>query len=121
MKQSLLAVFTLVLSAILFTGCLEEPGDVALTANKTTVAVDEEVTLTLSGVENSTCVVWSQSGGPSFIEVNPISANAMSVTVKFAATGTVKMMAAVQNCKKGGDGCTGTCKGETAEINVTVE
>lgn len=101
------------------TGCIKDPGNPALAANKTTVSINEEVTFTLNGVENFSCIQWTKMGdGPMFTKVSGGTDQDKTMTVKFSSAGTAKISASVKNCRKD---CSGTCRTEYAEVSVTIK
>jgi len=101
-----------------FSSCLKDPGTPVLTANKTTVAVNEEVTFTLSDVENHTCLLWYKKSGVDYTVVSGGTKEDLTMTVKFTTTGNCTVEAAVKNCK---DECSGKCRDEYAEATITIQ
>jgi len=110
---------SLALGVLLSTGCLKDPGDPTLSASKTTVAVNEEVTFTISGAEDFTCLRWGSTIG--YTVVSGGGNSDKTITVKFTSAGSTTMQVAVKNCKKDADPCSGKCRDAYAETNVTVQ
>lgn len=101
-----------------FSSCLKDPGKPVLTASKSTVAVNEEVTITLSGAENYTCLRWYKNSGIDYTLVSGGTEDDVTMKIKFASTGTSTIQVSVKNCK---DGCIGECRDEYAETSITVQ
>ncbi len=101
-----------------FTSCLKDPGTPVVTASKSTVATNEEVTLTLSGAENYSCLQWFKTSGIDYTLVSGGTNTDLTMKVKFATTGSSTIQVAVKNCK---DGCIGKCRDEYAETSITVQ
>ena len=120
MKIFRLATLISVIAITLLSGCLKDPGNPVITASKSTVAVDEELTLTLTGAENYTCLEWHQNDGDGVeaVTVSGGDEDNLTWTVKFGSTGTSTLRVAVKNCK---DGCSGKCRDEYAEITIVIE
>jgi hypothetical protein len=110
----------LVIMMTSLSSCLKDPGTPVLTAVKTIVAVNEELTITLGGADNFTCLVWS-TDGPAYTIISGGGNSDKSVKIKYSATGTSTWNVAVKNCKDGDDDCTGTCRDEYAEIIIIVQ
>ena len=106
------------LIVIFLSSCLKDPGTPVVTANKSTVGVNEEVTLTLSGVENYTCLSWARTSGVDYTLISGGTKDDLTMKVKFGSTGTCTIQAAVKNCK---DGCIGECRNEYAETTITIQ
>ena len=108
--------------ALCMTGCMKDPGNPSLTADKTAISVNEQVTFTLSGAENYTCIKWMMDGDSgNFTIVSGGSEDDLAMTVLFTTAGSYNVEASVKNCKNGDDGCTGKCRDESATISVSVE
>jgi hypothetical protein len=95
-------------------------GDPELTPSATTVSIDEEVTITLSGVNSgghgpTPSFTWSKKNGPEFTKISGGGARDETWTIRFHDTGTATIKCKVEVCMHG------TCQSETAETTITVE
>lgn len=98
------------------TSCLKTPGTPELTASKTSVAVNEPVTITMKSIENYTCIQWTTSStGPTTVSGG--GEQDLTWSVKFSSPGSKTISANAKNCK---NGCIGTCKSSSAELTLTV-
>jgi hypothetical protein len=125
MKKLNLFIAIVSILSISLTSCLKDPGNPVLTASKSTVAVNEEVTFTLSGVENYTCIFWNIIGNNTIPDYEVVSGGCgtcsppdKTITVKFTSAGTVECATRVKNCTKG---CVGKCRDESAMTNIIVQ
>lgn len=121
MKRLNYSIALLVFISSVFTSCIKDPGEPVLMVSKAVVAVDEEVTFTLEGVENYTCIFIGTSSGADFTAVSGGGTTDKSMTVKFSSTGTFEFMATVKNCRGDDDPCIGNCRDEYAYVSITVE
>lgn len=105
----------LLLSAM---GCRKTPGTPSLKSNKTSVAVNEPLTITMDPVDNYTCIKWSVSNGSgSFTTINGGGEKDLTWSLSFAAKGAQTIDVTVKNCSSG---CGGDCKETNAQLQVTV-
>jgi hypothetical protein len=118
-RISILPLFIFLITA----SCQKENfGEPVLTPSKTTVAVDEEVTITLSGVfapghgQYSSCNKWSKVSGPNYTAVSGGADTDNKWTVKFTATGTAVIQCDAAFCSH-----TGNTKSKTAQTTITVQ
>ena len=111
----------LVCASLVLSSCLKDPGTITVANSKSTVAVNEEVVISLDGVENFTCITWGFNSGPAYTIVSGGGQKDKTMTVKFASTGTAKFNIGVKNCKRDKDDCTGTCRDEYVESTITVQ
>ena len=118
MKNLKFLTLAIILIVTSLTCCLKDPGTPVVAAGKSTVAVNEEVTFTLSGADNYTCLVWLKLSGPDYTLVSGGTNQDRTMTVKFTGTGTATIQISVKNCK---DGCSGKCRDEYAETSITVQ
>ncbi len=118
MKNLNILTFASLLIVISFSSCLKDPGNPVVTASKSTVAVNEEVTLTLSGAENYTCLQWRCDNCPDYTIISGGTEVDLTIKVKPTVAGTYNFETAVKNCK---DVCTGKCRDEYAKTTITVQ
>jgi len=129
MKKLNLFIAIVSILSISLTSCLKDPGNPVLTASKSTVAVNEEVTFTLSGVEKGkdfTCLSWGHSVNTSAYTVvsggcgtcGPLDE---TITVKFTSAGSQEIGVLVKNCKQVCGGKNDKCKNVLAKATVTVQ
>lgn len=111
----------MMLVGYLLTGCNEDPGEPILTADKQTVAVGEEVTLTLGGLEKHTCIRWIKEAGADYEILAGGNIDDLTMTVKFLESDTGNILVNVKNCRGEDDPCSGTCRDAYASINIEVE
>jgi len=101
-----------------FLSCLKDPGEPVLTASKSTVAINEEVTLTVSEVDNYTCLLWQFVDIDNYTITSGGNEGDLTMRIKFEVSGIYTIKVAVKNCN---DGCIGKCRDEYAETSITVE
>lgn len=121
--KNLLVALTVVASLFGFTSCLKDPGTPSASASKTTVAVNEEFNLSVSGADNYTCLYWYLENTPTSVgNVTWVTDNAVeNATVSIDMAGVYEFTVAVKNCKGESDPCIGTCRDEYSTVTVTVE
>jgi hypothetical protein len=118
MKITKIPTLSLMLSLVLITSCLKDPGTPMVSADKTTVSVNEEVMMSLTGIDSYTCLEWRTTiGGPEYTIVDGGNGKE-NIKVKFTTTGMSEWTAAVKNCS---DGCSGRCKDVYGYITITVQ
>jgi uncharacterized membrane protein len=106
--------------ALLLSACTKRPDEFTITANKTTVSVDEEVTITISDPINYKTIDWvgNNSAGENsdVVSVAGGGTNDLTWTVRFTATGKYTIIALADNSKKENSGT--HAWQETIEITV---
>lgn len=120
MKTIKFLMVPMIWAMVCLTGCLKDPGNPTLAAEKSTVKVGEEITIQLGGADHYTCLRWAQLSGPAYTIVSGGGTNDPSITVRFDAPGEAKIQVGVKNCRNGDDPCTGDCRSEYADISISV-
>lgn len=123
MKTIKMLCLSLIAVMIASTSCKKDKdfGDPILTASATTVSTNQEITITLSGVETSehgysAYNTWTKVSGPDFTTISGGREKDKTWTIKFSGTGTAIIQCSADFCRHG------SCLGEkTAKTTITVQ
>lgn len=121
-------IFSLLLMILMIgsTSCKKEViGDPVLTLSATTVSTDQELTITLSGVEQTNCHTWIKVSGPDYTTVSGGGEKDKTWTIKFNGTGTAVIQCSADYCRFvnhgapcGGHGCRGA---KMTEVTIPIQ
>ncbi len=122
-KSLYLIIFGLLTLSL--TSCLKDPS-AQIEIDKTTVAIDEPVTVTLSNAENYTCIAWGVVFDGEFTDIAGGSSDDLTFSVSFDKIGEATIMAIIKNCKKSDDKedlcvCEKNHPAASYEVMVTIE
>jgi|GEM_PF-3521745 len=119
MKKSTI-ILLIVFTAFGLSGCLKDPS-ATISIDKAEVAIDEEVTVTLSNVENYTCIGWRVDFNGETTQIAGGTGGDQTYSLSFKSTGEATISALVKNCKKSDDKNLDACICEKNHITTTYD
>ena len=118
MKNTLFTVAVLLTMAL--SGCLKDPS-ASISVDKSSVSVDEAIIITLTDLENYTCIGWRVDFDGDFTEISGGSGGDLTFALSFQSAGEATITALVKNCKKSDDGNLDGCYCEKNHITTPYE
>ncbi|MEQ8471421.1 MAG: hypothetical protein RIC35_09555 [Marinoscillum sp.] len=117
MRTSL--IISTALLVTLFTSCEKDPSS-EVSISKTSLSVDEQVTVTLSNLENVTCTDWGINFDGDYTVISGGGGNDLTFTVSFQSVGEASIYANPNFCKKKKiiDKAECSCEEGRVEVNI---
>ena len=106
--------------AIVLSGCLKDPS-ASISVDKYSLSVDEAILITLTDLENYTCIGWRVDFDGDFTEISGGSGGDLTFALSFQSAGEATITALVKNCKKSDDGNLDGCYCEKNHITTPYE